>query len=96
MYEGSKVSLQGAHGEMIVCVNETDEQGNPAGGHALGRGLAIQYQPGPVLEIGAVVGAFVEDPLIAVLERLRWYQKGHFSCEENAVAIKHVEAALTC
>ena len=93
-YATEEHHIQGAHAEMIDIRNDADHEGLPAGGHALGRGLAVQFQPGPVKETGAVVGAFVEDLLIVAAERLRWYQTGQFHCPENGTALAHVEAAL--
>ena len=94
MYEQTESSVQGAHGELISIVNDTDSQGLPAGGHALGRGLSVQFQPGPVKEVGAVVGAFVEDLLVVAINRLEWYQSGRFACAENGRAIEMMNGAL--
>ena len=39
-------------------------------------------------------GAFVETVIAAVVQRIRHYNSGKFSCRENALAITHLEEAL--
>ena len=78
----------------------TDDADNPAGGVASGRGFAISWQNGP-LGTGDLRrepnGAFVEDVLEAVVDRMLFYQEasgGRFQCEENAQALFHIRRAL--
>ncbi len=39
-------------------------------------------------------GAFVETVLEIAADRLRYYQASPFACEENAIALDHVECAI--
>lgn len=81
----------------IVYVNIFDSDANPAGGHASGTGLWIQWQNGPLgrgdqrLEPN---GAFVEDVIELCVERLKFYQDSKFVCMENDGAIDHLKRAL--
>ncbi len=70
-------------------INETDQHGNPAGGRVNGCGFRIWWQDGPMNreEDEHAGGAFVEDVLNAVIDRLTFYQEGKFACEENAHAL---------
>lgn len=81
----------------ITESHRTDENGNPAGGQTTARGIAIQWQNGP-LGRGAdrkePNGAFVEGVIQAALGRLQFYQSGKFACRENALAITKLEEAL--
>jgi hypothetical protein len=81
----------------LVVINTVDEHGNPAGGHAVGTGIAISWQSGP-LGRGAdrkePNGAFVETVIEAAAQRIRHYQATKFACEHNAKALEHLEAAL--
>ena len=74
----------------------SDDQGRPAGGVTSGRGFAISWQNGP-LGRGAdrrePNGAFVEDVIGAVMDRIRFYEASEFSCDENRCALEHLEAA---
>lgn len=72
--------------ELPKCVNYGTEYGDPAGGFVEGPGLLVNWQPGPVAEVGRV-GAMIEDLLLAVINRLKFYQTSRFNCEENDKAI---------
>lgn len=80
--------------------NTTNREGNPTGGVVVGTGFIIAWQDGPLGRDGdrqTPNGAFIEDVLSAVLQRLVFYQeanRGKFSCAENAVAIEYIEQAL--
>ena len=76
-----------------------DENGNPAGGTSEGVGYHIEWQNGPLVdavtgERKAKNGAFVEDLVEAVLDRMQFYQSTKFSCRENALVITKLEEAL--
>ena len=75
----------------------TDEEGRPTGGITSGRGFVMSWQNGP-LGIGndrkEPNGAFVEDVIEAVIERIGMYQKSQFKCDENARALVYLEAAV--
>jgi len=53
----------------------------------------ISFQNGPIKEKG-VNGCQQEDLLAIVIDRLRSFQAGLFSCSENAIALTKVEEAL--
>lgn len=54
----------------------------------------VQFQHGPRHETGSTHG-ITEGVLLAILiDRLRAFQAGPFSCRENAIALTHLEEAL--
>lgn len=55
--------------------------------------LPVLFQNGPIQESG-VNGITQETLLAIVIDRLRSFQKGPFSCRENAIALTHCEEAL--
>jgi len=74
-----------------------DANGNPAGGSTYGPGFAISWQNGPLgrgEERKEPNGAFVENVIKAVKDRIDYYQASKFACEENAKAAEHLQAAL--
>ncbi len=84
--------------QSIACVNTFDENGNPSGGSVIGVGLDILWQNGPLGRRADRVipnGAFCDTVLEAVKQRLEFYQGSKFKCDENALAIKHIEDAIT-
>lgn len=81
----------------LTCSNEVDADGNPAGGTVTSVGLSITWQNGPLgrgLSRQEPNGAFVEDVILAAIQRVRYYQSGQFACRENALALTHLEEAL--
>jgi len=54
---------------------------------------AISFQNGPINEVG-VNGTTQEVLLAVVIDRLRSFQSGTFSCRENALALTKCEEAL--
>jgi hypothetical protein len=55
-------------------------------------GLDIQFQNGPIAEAG--VNGLTQEVLLAiVIDRLRSFQAGKFSCRENAIALTKIEEA---
>lgn len=56
-------------------------------------GLVVLFQNGPIPEHG-VNGVTQEALLAVVIDRLRSFQAGSFSCRENAIALTHCEDAL--
>ncbi len=53
----------------------------------------VLFQNGPIKEHG--VNGLTQEALLAiVVDRLRSFQKGPFSCRENAIALTHCEDAL--
>lgn len=77
-----------------------DDNGNPAGGATTGVGIIIDWQNGPLgrgTDRKEPNGAFVESVIQAAIGRLDFFEKasgGRFSCEENKLALYHLEQAL--
>ncbi len=82
----------------LQATNNVDDEGNPTGGQALGIGLRVVWQDGPLGRPPVEPnGAFVDDVIEAARQRLEFYQKaagGKFACRENALAITHLEEAM--
>lgn len=53
----------------------------------------IKFQSGPILEHGAN-GVQIEDIIAVAIERIEKFQEGGFHCEENAAALRGLNAAL--
>jgi hypothetical protein len=53
----------------------------------------VNFQNGPIKEFG-LNGITQESLLAIVIDRLRSFQSGPFSCRENAIALTHCEDAL--
>lgn len=73
-----------------------DENENPAGGVSTGRGFTISWQNGPLgrdAERKEPNGAFVEDVLDAVIERIEFYQRSKFACVDNVEALIRLREA---
>ena len=73
-----------------------DANGAPEGGTSFGNGFAIGWQHGPLgrgPERKDPNGAFVEDVLAAVINRIEFYQAGRFASHYNARALDHLRAA---
>ena len=77
--------------------NDSDENGNPAGGLVTGTGLAISWQDGPLGRGEERIepnGAFVETVIDAALQRIEYYNSTQFKCRENSLAITKLQEAL--
>ena len=62
-------------------------------GDGKGTVIPILFQNGPIKEVG--INGITHETLIAVvIDRLRSFQTGPFSCRENAIALTHLEEAL--
>lgn len=86
--------------ELTVC-NYVNEEGNPTGGTVRGTGISIDWQDGPLefdYEKGERKekpnGAFTQDVILLLIDRLKYYQEGKFSSRENAIAITKLEEVL--
>lgn len=75
-----------------------DENGDPAGGTTSGRGFTVSWQNGPLGRGEGRKepnGAFVEDVLDAVIDRIEFYQQSRFACQENKDALDSLREAAT-
>jgi hypothetical protein len=76
-----------------------DDHGYPVGGISSGRGFTISWQNGPLgrgQARRAPNGAFVEDVIQAVRQRIEFYQHvsgARFACDENQQAIEYLRMA---
>ena len=53
----------------------------------------VSFQNGPIKEFG--VNGITQEALLAiVIDRLRSFQQGPYSCRDNAIALTHCEDAL--
>ncbi len=86
----------------------TDQDGNPTGGRtemmvahypedgaegSLVHAIDINWQNG-IIDDNGQNGAFVEDVLEAVRQRLQFFNSTKFRCRENSLAITKIEEAL--
>ena len=81
----------------ITGYHFNDDHGNPAGGHTVGRGIAIIWQNGPLGRGEDRIepnGAFVEGVIAAAIDRLVYYQESKFNCHENAMALNALADAM--
>lgn len=75
-------------------VSGFDPSGNPSAGNAgpAGPHLDVLFQNGPIGEAG--VNGVTHEALLAILvDRMRAFQAGPFSCRENALALTKMEEA---
>lgn len=82
----------GAHHRYVI--SGYDDAGNPSRGDACPSGphLDVLFQNGPIGEAG--VNGVTHEALLAILiDRLRCFQAGPFSCRENALALTKLEEA---
>lgn len=81
----------------IDVQNDVDENDNPTGGHVRGTGLSIDWQNGPLGrgdDRKEPNGAWVQEALLACIERMKFYQSSKFACRENALALTHMQEAM--
>ena len=77
------------HWVEFVRLPSGEDRPVPAGGVSTGRGFTISWQHGPLgrgNDRKEPNGAFVEDVIQAVIERIEFYQQ-HFPSQENAEAL---------
>lgn len=75
-----------------------DSNGCPAGGYSRGIGFSIDWQNGPLgrgENRKEQNGAFVEHVIMAVIDRLKFYQGTKFESNQNEHALHHLNMALT-
>ena len=98
----SKYTIKENWTNTISVTNTYDDDKNPSGGSIHSVGMDITWRNGPLGDGGPADtnGAFVEDVILAAIERLKFFQlkedgtPGKFSCRENAYALTHLEEAL--
>ena len=81
----------------LISHHWNDQNGNPEGGQTSGVGLTIAWQRGPLgrpPNRKEPNGAFVEDVIMAAVDRIQFYQKSPFACRENALALNKLQEAL--
>ena len=106
MSEPRKVNIGTSEYTEVLCLDEPGEGGAchkyeicRAGADADSRRApdnvfgGIEFQQGPVGEHG-VNGCHQEDLLAIVIDRLQHFQRGPYSCRENALALTKLEEAL--
>lgn len=86
--EDSADDPAGATHEYVVELANTN-----IGGQNPPKAVKIHFQKGPIKENG-VNGVQNEDLMAIVIDRLQHFQKGNFSCRENAIALTKLEEAL--
>lgn len=83
--------------QLTISVLDEPGQGGAHHEYAISSGdtllCKISFQNGPIKEFG-VNGITQEVLLAVVIDRLRSFQAGPFSCRDNAVALTHCEDAL--
>lgn len=83
------------------AMHTVDDDGNPAGGRTTGTGIDIVWQNGPLgrgEDRQEPNGAFVDTVIAIARDRIDFYQhraSGRFACMENAIAIGHLDDALS-
>lgn len=93
-----KFGVSNGQSNVITCKNYMDGD-NPAGGYAHGPGMCISWQDGPRGKdehgnLQPASGAFVEDALVAALQRLHCFQNSKFAHPANARAIELINEAI--
>ena len=92
--------IDGTAGPVTGHNDEVD--GFPAGGHVSGVGFHIDWQATPLgdgPERADATGAFVEDVILACIQRVKFYQgddedgSGRFRCTENELTIAKLNEA---
>ncbi|MBY6915408.1 ABC transporter ATPase [Clostridium botulinum] len=78
----------GAYHEYVIKSNSMDSQGN------YDVYETIKFQKGARNAEGSQHGACDEDLLEMVRDRLKAFQRGPYSCRENACALTYIEEAL--
>lgn len=80
-----------------ITIEVTDKPGPGGANHTYrlnwGSGaVTLQFQNGAINEVG--VNGITHEALIAILiDRLEAFQRGPYSCRDNAIALTHLETA---
>jgi hypothetical protein len=76
-----------------IHTNWTNEDGTHAGGISTGVGFTISWQRG-ALNTAERNGAFLMEVLDACRHQLMYFQQSKFACEENLLALQHIDEAM--
>lgn len=82
----------------VISVFAMDEPGSGGANHIYdctipdGQTVTIAFQDGPIAEVG-VNGLTHEVLLAIVIDRMQAFQRGPYSCRENALALTKLEEA---
>lgn len=77
----------GAHHAYAMIWNQKQ------GGGVTGKECEVRFQNGPIAEVGT--NGVTHEALLAILiDRLECFQKGGYSCRENAIALTHLQDAM--
>lgn len=83
----------GASHEYVIDLLASPDRGNEPGLTGASSHYKISFQNGPVKEAG--INGIPDEALYAILiDRLRGFQGGKYSCRENAVALTKIEESL--
>lgn len=77
----------GANHEYAIYLEDPKEP------HGHGAAFAINFQNGPIGEVG-VNGISIEALLAIAADRLECFQAGPFACDDNHCALEHVNVAM--
>lgn len=84
---------QGGANHIYAILWDQPDTGDPSGHTMLRESIDIQFQNGPIKEVG--VNGISGEALLAIVEdRLKSFQAGPFSCRENALALTHIQEAI--
>jgi hypothetical protein len=78
----------------VVLVDERTADSDSSSSGAVGLGLDIKWQQGPISDENPKNGTLVRDVLIVAHQRLQGYQHDPLKNRETALAITHIEEAL--
>ena len=101
--ESRKVNIGSRKYTEIIRVDEPGEGGAchcyavhtvpDKDGLSMGNCAHVNFQNGPVKKAG-VNGCHQEDLIAIVIDRLQHFQRGEYSCRENAIALTKLEEAM--
>lgn len=87
----------------VLKVTAVDEPGPGGANHVYditptvgnAKGLRIEFQKGPLGDTGGVPNGLSNESLLAIVtDRLEGFQSGQFACEDNEIALGHVQDAM--
>lgn len=96
VYSVGETGPGGAYHEYLIVPHDAKiiESGDTFGLENGSELLYIKHQKGARKDPSSISGVLDCDLLEVVKDRLTKFQEGEFACEENQLALKHVEEAL--